>query len=49
MKSILLSLFTVFFIAANAGNIGLYSVKESGKAQFAVHEIESALKIKGIR
>ena len=48
MKTLFILLLTAVIVSANAENIGLYYVKESGKAQFAVQELENVLKIKGI-
>jgi hypothetical protein len=48
MKALMLLLFTVSFISANAKNIILYSNKNSGKVQFAASEIELVFKDKGI-
>jgi len=48
MKALMLLLFTVSFIPANARNIILYSNKNSGKVQFAASEIEHVFKDKGI-
>jgi len=48
MKTLILFLFTVSFIPANAINIDLYSDNKSEKVQFAVSEIASVFKEKGI-
>lgn len=49
MKTLfILLLFSLSIIYADAKNIGLIFNKESGKVQFAVHEIENILKKKGI-
>jgi hypothetical protein len=48
MKALILLLFTVSLVSANAKNTDLYSNKESGKVQFAVSELETVLKEKGI-
>jgi hypothetical protein len=48
MKTLILFLLMVVFISANAENIGLYSGKESGKVQFAVNELKTIFKEKGV-
>ncbi|MBK7627125.1 MAG: carbohydrate-binding family 6 protein [Bacteroidales bacterium] len=48
MKELIVLIFAVSFISANAQNIGLYSNKESDKVQFAVREIETVMKEKGL-
>jgi len=48
MKTTLFFLLSITFISTGAENISLFFSKESGKVQFAVQEIGTVLKEKGI-
>ena len=48
MKTLILLLFIISIVSANAETLSLFYNKDSGKVQFAVNEIDHVLKEKGI-